>query len=293
MKLRVVHRTTYRYGEAVTTSRHEARLSPREHEHQHTLSHHIEILPRPTVRRRRFDYFGNRALHFCLEEPHRSLEVIATSLVDVTPLPPPDLGRTPPWEQVRDRLRSDRHRDVLDACEMTFDSPHIRTTADLEAYAVPSFSAGRPVLEAVRDLVHRIHEDFTYDASATEVSTPLSRVLAVRRGVCQDFAHLAIGCLRTLGLAGRYVSGYLLTHPPPGRPRLVGADASHAWLATWVPQLGWIDFDPTNDLMPGHEHVTIGHGRDFSDVTPIRGVILGGGAHQLTVAVDVAALDAL
>ena len=293
MKLRVVHRTTYRYGEAVTTSRHEARLSPREHEHQHTLSHHIEILPRPTVRRRRFDYFGNRALHFCLEEPHRSLEVIATSLVDVTPLPPPDLGRTPPWEQVRDRLRSDRHRDVLDACEMTFDSPHIRTTADLEAYAVPSFSAGRPVLEAVRDLVHRIHEDFTYDASATEVSTPLSRVLAVRRGVCQDFAHLAIGCLRTLGLAGRYVSGYLLTHPPPGRPRLVGADASHAWLATWVPQLGWIDFNPTNDLMPGHEHVTIGHGRDFSDVTPIRGVILGGGAHQLTVAVDVAALDAL
>jgi transglutaminase-like putative cysteine protease len=291
VKLRVVHRTSYAYGEAVTTSRHEARLSPREHEHQHTVSHHIDIVPRPTVRRRRFDYFGNRTLYFCLEQPHRSLEVTATSVVDVVPLPQPDLSRSPPWETVRDRLRADRKRDVLDACEMTFDSPHVETSTALEAYAAPSFPAGRPVLEAVRELVHRIHEDFTYDPRATDVSTPLGKVLEVRRGVCQDFAHLAIGCLRRLGLAGRYVSGYLLTRPPPGKPRLVGADASHAWMATWVPQLGWVDFDPTNDVIPAHEHVTIGHGRDFSDVTPMRGVILGGGAHQLSVAVDVLPVD--
>jgi len=292
VKLRVVHRTTYRYSEAVTTSRHEARLSPREQEHQHTISHHVEIVPRPSVRRRRFDYFGNRALHFSLAEPHRSLEVVAQSVVDVNPLPQPDLSRTLPWEAVRDRLRSDRHRDVLDACEMTFESPHVKLSAELEAYAAPSFAAGRPVLEAVRDLVSRVHRDFTYDAGATEVSTPLAHVMEARRGVCQDFAHLAIGCLRGVGLAGRYVSGYLLTRPPPGKPRLVGADASHAWFATWVPRLGWIDFDPTNDLIPAQDHVTIGHGRDFSDVTPMRGVILGGGAHQLAVSVDVTPADA-
>jgi transglutaminase-like putative cysteine protease len=287
MKLRVVHRTAYSYGEAVTTSRHEARLSPRAQEHQHVASHHLEITPRPALRRRRFDYFGNRTLHFHLDEPHHSLEVVATSVVDVFPPRALDLMRTPPWETVRDRLRSDRRRDVLDADEMTFESPLVAPGAELAAYAGPSFAAGRPLLDAVRDLVRRIHADFTYDRTATEVSTPLQQVLTVRRGVCQDFAHLAIGCLRALGLAGRYVSGYLLTRPPPGKPRLVGADASHAWIATWVPELGWIDFDPTNDLLVGEEHVVLGHGRDFADVTPIRGVILGGGTHQLSVSVDV------
>jgi transglutaminase-like putative cysteine protease len=291
VRLRVIHRTSYQYGDAVTTSQHEARLSPREHEHQHTVSHQIEIVPRPALRRRRFDYFGNRALHFSLSEPHRALEVTATSVVDVRPLPLPDLARTPSWNDVRARLRDDRRRDVLDAYEMTFDSTHVLTSAELAAYAAPSFPDGRPLLEAVRDLTHRIYKDFAYDPTATDVSTPLSEVLAARRGVCQDFAHLAIGCLRALGLAGRYVSGYLLTHPPPGKPKLVGADASHAWMATWVPDLGWIDFDPTNDLIPAEEHVTIGHGRDFGDVTPIRGVILGGGQHTLAVSVDVSTVD--
>jgi transglutaminase-like putative cysteine protease len=291
VKLRVVHRTVYSYGEMVTTSRHEARLSPREHEHQHTVAHSVEILPKPALRRRRFDYFGNRALHFCLDEPHRALEVVSTSVVEVQPPLLPPLERTVAWERVRDRLRVDRKRDVLDAYEMTFASPFVPAMGALGDYAVPSFPAGRPVLEAVRDLVGRIHRDFVYDPRATEVSTPLQQVLETRRGVCQDFAHLAIGCLRAVGLAGRYVSGYLLTRPPPGKPKMVGADASHAWIATWVPELGWIDFDPTNDLIPGEEHVTIGHGRDFSDVTPIRGVILGGGAHTLQVSVDVTPID--
>jgi transglutaminase-like putative cysteine protease len=287
-KLRVVHRTIYRYSEAVSTSHHEARLSPREYEHQSTVSHQIEIVPRPELRRRRFDYFGNRALHFALSEPHRSLEVTATSVVEMHPPPPGDPARTPPWEEVRDRLHHDRRRDVLDAREMTFDSPYVQASAELAAYAAPSFAPGQPVLAAVRDLTARIHRDFTYDPAATQVSTPLPRVLETRRGVCQDFAHLAVGCLRTVGLAGRYVSGYLLTRPPPGRPRLVGADASHAWIAAWVPHIGWVDFDPTNDVMPSDEHVAVAHGRDFGDVTPLRGVILGGGAHTLDVSVDVA-----
>ncbi len=291
MRLRVSHRTVYRYGEPVSTSHHETRLSPREHDHQRTISHHLEITPAPVRRRRRFDYFGNRTMHFDLSEPHRSLEVMARSVVELRAPRPLHLERSLSWEQVRERLQRDRRRDVLDACEMTFDSPHVARSAALAAYAAPSFTPGRPVLEAVSDLGARIHREFRYDTTATTVSTPLPRVLEQRRGVCQDFAHLMVGCLRTLGLAGRYVSGYLLTRPPPGKPRLVGADASHAWVATWLPEVGWVDFDPTNDLMPRDEHVTVAHGRDFSDVTPLRGVILGGGAHSVDVAVDVVSID--
>jgi transglutaminase-like putative cysteine protease len=292
VKLRVVHRTTYAYSETVTTAHHEARLGPREHEHQRRLSHQLEILPVPAVRRRRFDYFGNRTVHFCLSEPHRSLEVVATSLVELRAPHPLDLQRSPAWETVRDRLRDDRRRDVLDAYQMTFDSPHVALSPELAAYAAPSFPPKRPLLEAVRDLTRRVHADFAYDTRATTVSTTVAQVLAARRGVCQDFAHLQVGCLRALGLAGRYVSGYLRTRPAPGQPRLVGADASHAWIATFVPELGWVDFDPTNDLMPAADHITVAHGRDFADVTPLRGVILGGGAHTHSVSVDVAPADA-
>jgi transglutaminase-like putative cysteine protease len=287
MKLRVVHRTTYHYGEPVTTSHHEARLSPRDRESQRVLSHDLDVSPPPEARRRRFDYFGNRTISFSLSEPHRDLEVVARSLIELTALPPPPLDRSPPWEEVRAKLRADRHRDVLDAYAMTFDSPHVPASDQLLQYALPSFPAERPMLEAVRDLVARIHADFVYDPSATEISTPVLEVLSARRGVCQDFAHVAIGCIRALGLPARYVSGYLLTRPPPGKPKLVGADASHAWFATFVPGQGWVDFDPTNDVIPSDEHVTVAFGRDFDDVTPIRGVILGGGQHELAVAVDV------
>ncbi len=291
MKLRVTHRTTYSYPETVTTSHHEARLSPREQENQRSVTHHIEIIPAPAIRRRRFDYFGNRALHFALSEPHRSLDVLATSVVDVRAPLLFDPARTPTWESVRDRLRSDRRRDVLDAYQMSFESPRITLLPELLVYASPSFAPNRPVLDAVRDLNQRIHDDFAYDSTATNVATPLSEVMTRRRGVCQDLSHVMVGCLRAIGLAGRYVSGYLRTLPPPGKPRLIGADASHAWVATWVPELGWVDFDPTNAMIPGADHVTIAFGRDFSDVTPIRGVILGGGAHTHTVSVDVAALE--
>jgi transglutaminase-like putative cysteine protease len=291
MKLRVIHRTQYRYSDAVTTSHHEARLSPRDSEAQRTLRHEIVVSPLPEARRRHFDYFGNRTVHFSLSEPHRSLEVVATSVVDVTPLKPPPVSASEPWEQVRDQLSLDRKRDSLDAYAMVFDSPLVPPIEGVYEYAAETFKPQRPVLEAVRELVARIHEEFSYDPRATEVSTPLSEVLALKRGVCQDFAHFAIACLRSHGLPGRYVSGYLLTRPPPGKPKLVGADASHAWFATFVPEYGWVDFDPTNNLIPEGEHVTIAYGRDFSDVTPIRGVILGGGQHQLAVAVDVDAAD--
>ena len=291
MKLRVVHRTSYTYSETVTTSHHEARLTPRDHENQRTLSHELEITPAPAVRRRRFDYFGNRTLHFHLSEPHKSLSVAVTTIVELRPPRPLELQRTPPWEEVRDRLRRDRRRDVLDAYQLAFESPHVVFTPELTAYAAPSFAAGRPILEAARDLTARIHADFAYDTRATTISTTIAQILDARRGVCQDFAHLMVGCLRAVGLSARYVSGYLRTRPPPGQPRLVGADASHAWAAVWVPELGWVDFDPTNDLMPGADHVTAAYGRDFSDVTPIRGIILGGGAHSYSVSVDVDAVE--
>jgi transglutaminase-like putative cysteine protease len=287
MKLRVVHRTAYAYGDAVSTSHHEAHLAPRDSEGQRTLAHEVTISPEPSVRRERVDFFGNRALHFSVREPHRSLEVVATSLLDLDPLTPPLLSASPPWESVRDRLRLDRRRDVLDAYAFTFDSVHARALPAIRDYAAPSFTAGRPGLEAVRDLTRRIHGEFVYDVEATDVATPVAEVLRRRRGVCQDFAHLQIACLRSLGLPARYVSGYLLTRPPPGRPKLVGADASHAWLGTFVPDFGWVDFDPTNDVIPSDEHVTVANGRDFADVTPLKGVILGGGRHELRVAVDV------
>ena len=291
MKLKVMHRTRYVYSEPVTTSHHEARLSPRDSQNQRTISHEVMVRPVPESRRRRFDYFGNRAVHFSLSEPHRELEVVAESVVEMKPGREPALASTPTWESVRDRLSVDRRRDVLDAFEMTLESEHVTLFPAIAAYAAPSFDSGRPLLEAVRELVSRIYREFSYDPRATDISTPLSEVLQHRRGVCQDFAHLAIACLRSQGLAARYVSGYLVTHPPPGVPRLVGADASHAWFSAFVPEFGWVDFDPTNDLLPTHEHVTVAFGRDFADVTPIRGVILGGGQHRLEIAVDVAPLD--
>jgi transglutaminase-like putative cysteine protease len=290
VKLRVVHRTAYAYSEAVSTSHHEAHLAPRDGEGRRTLVHDVAITPPPSLRRERFDYFGNRTLHFSLREPHRALEVVTTSVVDLMALPPPPLSDSPPWESVRDRVSSDRRRDLLDAYGFVFHSPLARSSPGLRDYAAPSFPAGRPLLEAVRDLTARIHADFTYDPGATDVSTPLGEVLRRRRGVCQDFAHLQLAGLRAMGLPARYVSGYLLTHPPPGRPRLVGADASHAWISAFVPDLGWVDFDPTNDLIPADEHVTVAYGRDFSDVTPLKGVILGGGRHEVKVSVDVQAL---
>lgn len=287
MKLRIVHRTTYNYAEPASTSHHEARVTPRQTDVQRTITHDLDIFPEPQSRRGRLDFFGNRVTYFGLAEPHRKLEVTATSLIETLPPELPQFDRTPAWETVAERLRVDLRRDVLQAAQMRFSSPHVPTLPELHEYAKLDFVPGQTLLAATSALMHRIRTEYTYDPSATDLSTPLATVITTRRGVCQDFAHVMVGCLRSLGLAARYVSGYLRTHPPPGQPRLIGADASHAWVSVWVPELGWVDFDPTNDLCPGEEHVTVAFGRDFSDVTPLRGVILGGGQHQLDVSVDV------
>jgi transglutaminase-like putative cysteine protease len=296
LRLRVRHATRYSYAEPVATSHHEAHLAPRAGQGARVLDSGVTIQPAPIHRRQRWDYFGNPTLSFSLHEPHQELEVVATSIIDNDRPPPLDdaaLDASPAWDRVRDLLPSLRTPEGLSAYEMTFPT---RSTAGagIAAYAAPSFPPGRPLLRAVRELTSRIHQDFHYDPEATAVSTPLEEVLERRHGVCQDFAHLQIACLRLLGLPARYVSGYLITRPPPGSEKLVGADASHAWLAVYCPgpqpAAGWVDFDPTNDLLPGDEHVTVAFGRDFGDVTPLKGVILGGGAHEITVGVDVEVL---
>ena len=290
MKYQVRHLTDYTYADPVNLSHHLVHLSPRADNGQVAGKRELNITPSPAFRRERIDAFGNRVTYFSIEEPHKRLTVEALCEVEVPPAERPPLLFPVAWEAVRDGLRQARRADSVEAFSYTFDSPHVRASAALAGYALPSFPPGRPLLDAVMDLTRRIHADFVYDPRATTIATPLSQVLEARRGVCQDFAHLQLGCLRSLGLPARYVSGYLQTRPPPGRPRLVGADASHAWVSIHLPDFGWIDFDPTNGLMPGEQHVTLACGRDFADVTPVRGVILGGGTHELVVKVDVSPL---
>jgi len=299
MRFKILHRTTYAYDSEVTTSHSEAHLVPRSLPGQSCLASDLVIDPAPTDYRERFDYFGNRASYFSLHRPHRSLRVAATSIVEVadsaadpTDTLPGLADPGPSWEEARRRLYSEPDPDVLTARQFTIDSPLVTTSAALAAYARPSFPPGRPLVEAILDLSSRINDDYAYVPGATTIATRLDEVLDRRKGVCQDFAHLAIGCVRSLGLPARYVSGYLETDPPPGRERLLGADASHAWLSVHVPEHGWLDIDPTNDQRPSGRHITTAWGRDYSDVTPLKGVVFStGGHHSLEVAVDVVAIS--
>jgi transglutaminase-like putative cysteine protease len=289
MKLRVVHKSTYRYSEPVASSHHEAHLAPRDGRSQQCVAHTVRISPEPGATRERRDYFDNRTLYFGIHESHRAMDVVAESEILVREREHSLLLDRTSWETVRDVIARDRQAESLEAYGFVFDSPYVsRTIEGLRDFALPSFDPGRPLLEAVADLTHRIFRGLVYDTTATETSTPLAEVVRQRRGVCQDFAHFQIGCLRAMGLPARYVSGYLSTLPPANRPRLVGCDASHAWISTYLPSVGWVDFDPVNDLMPEERHVTVAYGRDYSDVTPVRGVLVGGGRHVVTVSVDVA-----
>jgi transglutaminase-like putative cysteine protease len=233
------------------------------------------------------DYFGNYVSFVTIEGPHRELSFTSHCEVDLLPKPPIEPAAGPAWETVRDMCRGDVYGASGEACEYCLPSTLVPLRPDFKVYAAPVFSPGRPVLEASIDLTARIHQDFSFDTQATTLATPLEQVFRQRRGVCQDFAHLQIACLRAMGLPARYVSGYLETVPPPGRPKLIGADASHAWLQVWCGDAGWVDLDPTNNLVPGERHVTLAWGRDFSDVSPLRGVLVGSGSHELKVAVDV------
>jgi len=284
----VEHETRYVYAAPVSQSWQLARLTPRTLPWQKLLSHSLQIDPPADERHDAPDSFGNAVTHFGLHGAHRVLWVRMRCVVEVANRPAPEPVPDEPWEVVRDRVRRDPHVDDLTAARMSEPTPLVPPSEGARLYAVVSLAEGRDWLEAVSDLMHRIHKDFEFDAHATTVSTSVDEVLHQRRGVCQDFAHLMLACLRGHGLPARYVSGYLLTEPPPGRPRLMGVDASHAWVAAYSPAHGWVEFDPTNNIMVGEEHIVLAYGRDFSDVSPLRGVILGGGSHSVAVAVTVA-----
>lgn len=289
MKYRVIHTTEFAYEALVGLCYNEARLLPRETDFQKVLSAGLRIDPRPNDHYERLDYFGNRTSYFSIQKPHDELVVTAVSQVEVTKSTLHLEAEPLAWEEVRKRLKNDRVPEVVDASQFVLDSPMAAADEALAEYARESFPPGRPFLEAVYDLMQRIYHEFKYDPGFSTIATPLKEVLEHRSGVCQDFSHLAIGCLRSQGLAARYVSGYIETLPPPGKERLVGADASHAWFSVFQPGAGWIDFDPTNNQVPGEKHITLAWGRDFADVTPLKGVAYGGGKHELKVAVDVLA----
>ena len=293
VRYRVTHKTEYSYAEQVTQCFNEAHLVPRDAPHQTCHSNHLSIDPLPSDFTERQDFFGNRVNYFSIEQPHTDFHITATSEIQLDGSPAESAAFNDiPWNVVRDRLCSAEEPSFIEYRQYILNSPLVPMIPELADYGSASFTLNRPLIEAVLELMERVHREFSYDPGFTSVSTPLSEVLYHRRGVCQDFAHLAIGCLRSKGLAARYVSGYLETVPPPGKQRLVGADASHAWFSVFVPEVGWIDFDPTNNRMPLQQHITTAWGRDFSDVTPLKGVIFGGGDdHKLDVSVDVERLE--
>ncbi|WP_313953173.1 transglutaminase family protein [Accumulibacter sp.] len=314
----VAHETVYTYDSPVSISRQLLHLTPRECAWQRCLAHQISVSPEASGSRERLDSFGNPVRELAIEFPHDRLEIRAESTIEVLPHLPADapaalatrprsaaaghrqpgsarsladyLRNSPPWESVRDALAYGSRPVLLEASCFQFESPHARVKHEFANYAERCFTPKRPVLEAVQALMSCIYNEFDFDPEATTVATPVLTVLADKRGVCQDFAHLMLSCLRSQGLAARYVSGYLLTHPPAGQARMVGADASHAWVSVYCSGVEgghWVDFDPTNNVLPDTQHITLAWGRDFADVSPLRGVILGGGAHELDVAVTV------
>jgi len=308
VKYRITHTTVYHYSQAVGLCQNEARLQPRNFWRQQCHASRFEITPAPLDFQERTDFFGNRVAYFAVQQAHKRLTVTVISEVTVFPKQnTQDSFNQPSWEQVRSVMQDaplpcqsqnqgmmqlqDQGLELLEARQYLLDSPMITTTDELARYAQPSFLPNRPLIDVVRDLMQRIFSDFTYDPSFTTIATPLSDVLAHKRGVCQDFAHLAIACLRSFGIAARYISGYIETLPEPGKPRLVGADASHAWFSVYIPGSGWLDFDPTNNTLPYDQHITLAWGRDYADVTPLKGIAFGGGQHTLSVSVDVSRLD--
>ncbi|HSG89922.1 MAG TPA: transglutaminase family protein [Pseudomonadales bacterium] len=292
MRYRITHTTRYEYSAPVTLCHNQAWLTPWDGGRQQRRRSVFTIEPSPRVFRERRDYFGNRVAYFGIETPHRTLTVSVISEVTTEAAPSQlALGSDQPWEEVRDALREPDEPELRSMRQFVIESPLVRALPGFEEYALQSFRPGRGILESALDLMTRIHTDFKYDPAATTISTPLAQVWRERRGVCQDFAHLTIGIMRSIGLAGGYVSGYLETMPPPGKTKLVGSDASHAWCAVYVPDVGWIEFDPTNNQMPTEQYIVIGRGRDYADVAPLKGVIYGGGSHTMHVSVDVHCLD--
>ena len=298
MQVRVIHETRYDYVPPVEVAQHMAYLQPVNSATQQLLQHTLQVEPTPNQQTPAVDVYGNTRTFISLQSAHAQLRVVATSIVSTRarPVPVSQLA----WEQVREHFRYHADSVYDPVAEFVFASPYVPRHTDFASYARASFAPGTGLLAASIDLMHRIHTDFTYESESTEINTPALKALAQRKGVCQDFAHIMIACLRSLGLAARYVSGYLLTHPAPGAERLVGNDASHAWMSVLLPDLPadarWCDFDPTNDRWgwgaPGEDYIVLATGRDYADVSPVRGVIHGGANHRLKVAVTVTPLDA-
>ncbi|MDO9212535.1 MAG: transglutaminase family protein [Methylococcales bacterium] len=313
MKYRITHTTYYRYSQPVGLCQNEARLQPRNFWRQQCHNSRFDIQPTPTDFREWLDFFGNHVTYFAIQQPHTQLTVTAVNEVTIFPRQNnSDLTNRITWEQARNVLQEmplqgqtqsqqgqsqtqlsnqEQILELLDAKQYVLDSPMITVMPELADYAQSSFQANRPLVDVVHDLMQRIYREFTYDPSFTTIATPLSDVLRHRRGVCQDFAHLAIGCLRAYNIAARYISGYVETVPEAGKQRLVGADASHAWFSVYIPNTGWLDFDPTNNTVPLDQHITLAWGRDYADVTPLKGIAFGGGQHTLSVSVDVLRLE--
>ena len=290
----IFHDTCYHYDSPVSLAQQLAHLWPRECTWQRCTEQQLLISPEPTTRRDELDVFGNPLTRLAFERPHDELQVNARLTVEVLARPLADFSVSPAWEQTRNALTYSSQplsAEMLEACRYRFQSPYVHLKRSFVEFSESCFPPGRPLLLGVQALMQKIFSEFTFDAEATQVATPLVEVLERRRGVCQDFAHLMLACVRSRGLAARYISGYLLTQPPPGQPRLIGADASHAWVSVFCPVLGWVDFDPTNNVQPALEHITLAWGRDFSDVSPLRGVILGGGSHDPEVRVTVMPLE--
>lgn len=287
MEYHVRHRTTYRYLQDVSHSWHLAHLRPRATPLQAVHDSSITLSLEPATRVAREDYFQNPCEWFSIDQPHTHLEVLAESRVTVQAAPQRVSRDSLSWEDVRLKLESPQDEEERDAVQYLFDSPMTNYHSDIADYGAVSFPPSRPVLAGAMELMHRIHQDFRYDTTVTDVTTPVDRVFEIRAGVCQDLAHVGIAALRAMGLAARYVSGYLLTQPPPGKSRLLGADASHAWFSVWAPPFGWVDLDPTNNIPVGESHVTAAWGRDYGDVAPVAGIILGGHDHVVDVGVDV------
>jgi len=291
MVYNVSHRTTYRYSYPVSVGEHVACLKPRSFLRNSLVQNTLNIYPVPSTLTERVDYFGNILSFFTVEEPHKVLIVEAKSTVkiDGTTISAPGFSR--PWEESAGSLAADRSEEGLSAYQFQFASPRVRLNKEFASYALESFTPARPMRKALMELTARINSDFRFDSKATTVRTPPEEVFKKRHGVCQDFAHVEIACLRSINVAARYVSGYLRTYPPPGKARMVGADASHAWISAYSHDERWIDMDPTNNVAPTDGHVTLAWGRDYGDVSPLRGLILGGGRNALKVEVDIEPVD--
>ncbi|MBK8256101.1 MAG: transglutaminase family protein [Polyangiaceae bacterium] len=288
----VVHETAYEYAHPVGLSRQLLHLRPRDLPYQTISQFNLTLAPQPESVIDALDSFGNPITRAQIEHNHSSLHVKASYWAEVQARQLPDETQTMPWEDAVYHLTYRRNvlpsPEILEATRYLFESPRVRNKREIANWAKAHFPPRAPLLSCVRALAEHIHSEFVFDPTATTVTTPVTEVFSRRRGVCQDFAHFMMSCLRSLGLAARYVSGYLLTHPPSGRPRMVGADASHAWVSFYLPNVGFVDVDPTNGIFPSNEHVTIGWGRDYEDIAPLRGVLLGGGSHNVSISVTVA-----